>query len=40
MLPEARELLAGEHAGALDQVISMAVDEYYGPVDGPTRSAS
>jgi hypothetical protein len=37
-LPEARELLAMDRQGALDQLISMAVEEYYGPADGPTPS--
>lgn len=32
-LPEARELLAKDRQGALDQLISMAVEEYYGPSD-------
>jgi hypothetical protein len=34
MLPEARELLAKtEHSATLDQLISMAVEEYYGTAD-------
>jgi hypothetical protein len=32
-LPEARELLAKDRQAALDQLISMAVEEYYGPAD-------
>ncbi|HEV7706515.1 MAG TPA: hypothetical protein VGO46_19665 [Gemmatimonadaceae bacterium] len=38
-LPEARELLASQHPDALDKIISMAVEEYYGPVDSPSRPA-
>ena len=34
-LPEARELLAKpDHSETLNRLISMAVDEYYGPADG------
>jgi hypothetical protein len=34
-LPEARELLAKpNHSETLNRLISMAVDEYYGPADG------
>lgn len=34
-LPEARELLAKDRQQSLDQLISMAVEEYYGPADDP-----
>ena len=40
-LPEARELLARpDHSGTLNRLISMAVDEYYGPVNGPVHRAT
>ncbi|HMI57581.1 MAG TPA: hypothetical protein VK511_06005 [Gemmatimonadaceae bacterium] len=39
-LPEARELLAKDRQGALDQLISMAVQEYYGPADAPSSPST
>jgi hypothetical protein len=39
-LPEARELLAKDRQEAIDQLISMAVEEYYGPADSPSAPSS